>query len=117
MMRVRYSLGAGLICCSIAAGVTHADEEWTNTRESFICRSSSEVLEIKTYISNSPLGDDGKGSGCRVDYIRNGTTRTIWSSRTSRAYCDGKASSLITKLRAGAFSCESLHLQENSGDR
>ena len=110
-MRVSYGVGAGLILCSIAAGLACADEEWTNTRDSYICRSSNEVLEIKTYVSNASADGHEQGPECRVDYIRNGVTRTLWSSHTSRSYCNGKASSLVAKFRSGIFSCEPLHLQ------
>jgi hypothetical protein len=112
--------GAALIACLIAAGNARAQDDWLTTRESFLCKSNTEVREIKTYISNpsgaesNPSGDDRAiARGCRVDYIKNGTTQTIWSSRTNRSYCDGKASRLAAKLEASHFSCSPLHLQRS----
>jgi hypothetical protein len=90
------------------AGLSPAQDDWTDTRDRFICKSSSEVREIKTYVSNAPHGDAEESFGCRVDYIKNGTTRTIWSSRSSRTYCDGKAAKLAANLEATHFSCERL---------
>jgi hypothetical protein len=106
--RVRRCLGIVVICCSAMAGLSRAQDDWTDTRDRFICRSSSEVREIKTYVSNAPQGDAEESFGCRVDYIKNGTTRTIWSSRSSRSYCDGKAAKLAAMLEATHFSCERL---------
>jgi hypothetical protein len=102
--------GAVLISCLVAAGSPRAQDDWATTRESFLCKSNTEVREIKTYISNSL---DGNARGCRVDYLKNGTTQTIWSSRTSRSYCDGKASHLAAKLEASHFSCSQLRLQRS----
>jgi hypothetical protein len=105
--------GAAVIACLIAAGNARAQDDWLTTRESFLCKSDTEVREIKTYISNSSDADSAMARGCRVDYIKNGTTQTIWSSRTSRSYCDGKASQLAAKLEASHFSCSPLHLQRS----
>ena len=105
--------GAAVIACLIAAGSARAQDDWLTTRESFLCKSNSEVREIKTYISNSSVADRAVAHGCRVDYIKNGTTQTIWSSRTDRSYCDGKASQLAAKLEGSHFSCSPLHLQRS----
>jgi len=99
--------------CS-AVSVARADDEWS-ARERFICRSSTEVREIKTYVSAAPQGNAPGGLECRVDYTKNGTTQTLWSSRTSRNYCDGKASQLAARLRSGNFSCESLGRERAAG--
>jgi hypothetical protein len=98
-------LGIVVICCSVTAGFVRAQDD---TRDRFICKSSSEVREIKTYVSNAPHGDAEAGLSCRVDYIKNGTTQTMWSSRTNRSFCDGKAAKLAAKLEASHFSCEQL---------
>jgi hypothetical protein len=108
-MKLCHRSGTVIIFCSAMAGATHAQDDWTNTRDSFICRSSTEIREIKTYISEN-------GPSCRVDYIKHGTTQTIWSSSTNRSYCDGKASNLAARLGAGNFSCKPLHLQGSDKD-
>ncbi len=108
-MNLSHRPGTAIIFCIVLADATHAQEDWSNTRESFICRSSTEVREIKTYVSENTLS-------CRVDYIKNGTTRTIWWSRTGRSYCDGKASNLAARLGAGNFSCKPLHLRGSEKD-
>jgi hypothetical protein len=105
--------GAAVMACLIAAGDARAQDDWLTTRESFLCKSNSEVREIKTYISNSSVADRAVAHGCRVDYIKNGTTQTLWSSRTDRSYCDGKASQLAAKLEGSHFSCSPLHLQRS----
>jgi hypothetical protein len=104
---------AAVIACLIAAGDARAQDDWLTTRESFLCKSNTEVREIKTYVSNTSDADRAIARGCRVDYIKNGTTQTIWSSRTNRSYCDGKASQLAARLEASHFSCSPLHLQRS----
>jgi hypothetical protein len=94
----------GALC---AAPALAQDDDWTNSRQSFLCRSNNEVREIKTYIFPPHEGE----LACRVDYIKNGKTSTLWSSRSSQSYCDGKASQLATRLSSGNFSCQPLHLQ------
>jgi hypothetical protein len=98
-------LGIVVICCSVTAGFARSQDD---TRDRFICKSSSEVREIKTYVSDVSHGDAEAGLSCRVDYIKNGTTQTMWSSRSNRAFCDGKAAKLAAKLEASHFSCEQL---------
>ena len=102
------ALGVVVICCSVTVESVRAQDDSTDTRDRFICRSSSEVREIKTYVSNAPHGDAENGLSCRVDYIKNGATQTMWSSRNNRSFCDGKAAQLAAKLEASHFSCERL---------
>ena len=101
-MRVSERPGTAIILCLGIAGASQAEDDWTNTRDSFICRSSTEVREIKTYVAEDR-------PSCRVDYIKSGTTQIIWSSATSRSYCNGKAGSLAARLAASRFSCVPLH--------
>jgi hypothetical protein len=108
-MKVSQCLGGALVCGSVLVGTTHAEDDWTNTRESFICRSSTEVREIKTYVAAAAPADAPAGVSCRVDYIKNGATQTIYSSHTARAFCDAKAVALAARLQAGNFTCKPLH--------
>ena len=115
------SRAGALIYCLAAACGARAQDDWTATRDSFLCKSSSEVREIKTYVSASPVSasaesDRATARGCRVDYIKNGATQTIWSSRTSRSYCDGKASRVAARLEASHFSCSPLHLKRSDAE-
>lgn len=106
-------LSFGLAALPTAAGGAGAQDDWATTRESFLCKSNTEVREIKTYVSNASGGDLATARGCRVDYIKNGMTQTIWSSHSSRSYCDGKASRLAKRLEASHFSCSPLRLQRS----
>lgn len=102
-MRFSHRLGFVVISCLVVASTALAQDDWMNTRDSFICRSSNEVREIKTYIS-----EDRRS--CRVDYIKNGKTSTLWSSSSVGSFCGSKASGLAAKLGHGNFSCQPLHL-------
>jgi hypothetical protein len=108
MARRCHRLVAVLAFC-IVASVAHSQEGWSNSPESFICKSSSEVMEIKTYLYDAPPGTSADLL-CRVDYIKHGNTKTVWSSRSSRSYCNGKASQLAARLAARNFSCQRLQL-------
>jgi len=111
-MNLSHRLGAALLAGWAMVGGAHAQDDWSATSESFICRSNSEVREVKTYVSRASAGGEEERPGCRVDYIKNGKTRLLWSSNTSRAYCRGKASALAAKLASTEhFTCEPLHLE------
>ncbi len=72
------------------------------SNEEFICTFGSEnrtVSVVRTDAAREP-------KACRVDYTRNGRTTTLWSSKTGYAYCVAKATSLVTKLAEGHYSCK-----------
>jgi len=72
------------------------------TNEEFICTFGSDnrmVRVVKTDAAREP-------KACHVDYTRNGRTTTLWSSKTSYAYCVAKAALLVTKLAEGHYSCK-----------
>jgi hypothetical protein len=108
-LKTGYGLEALLSLC-VLASATYAQDDAAESRESVICKSSNEVREINTYRS-AP----GGAPGCRVEYIKNGANRTLWTSTTSRSYCDAKASSLVATLEADHFSCQRLQLGSNQG--
>jgi hypothetical protein len=83
------------------AGATlgHAQSQ---SQEQFICvfGSSQRVVSLfKTGAAHGP-------QACRVDYTRDGETKTVWASKTGYAYCVAKAASLVTKLAGGHYSCK-----------
>lgn len=103
----RWLAGIGLW---IVHGNVQAQEEWTSSTESYLCKSSTEVREVRTY-TNESAAEDPDALSCRVDYLKSGATQTLWSAHHGRAYCDDKASELVAKLTAGGqFSCERLRL-------
>jgi hypothetical protein len=72
------------------------------SNEEFLCVFGSDkrmVSVVKTDAAREP-------KACRVDYTRNGKTTTLWSSKTSYAYCVASAASLLTKLSEGHYSCK-----------
>jgi hypothetical protein len=86
-----------LIFLILMAAITQAQ-----SKEEFVCTFGSDsrmVSVVKTDTAREPRA-------CRVDYTRNGRTTTLWSSKTGYAYCVAKATSLVTKLTGGHFSCK-----------
>jgi hypothetical protein len=70
--------------------------------ERFLCTRDTDhriVSVVKTDTAGEPRA-------CRVDYTRNGSTITLWSSKTGYVYCVTKATSLVTKLAGGNYSCK-----------
>lgn len=91
-------------CLPLLAG---SNDEWTNSPASFLCRSALEVRAIKTYER-----DTGQGViGCRVDYVKNGVTRTVWSSRNDPKFCGAKATAMSAALERSHYACRTLHNQ------
>ena len=88
------------IVCIGFAGAT-VGQAPTEAREEFVCTSGpiSRVISISS-------ANGGDRAICRVDYTKDGTTKTLWSSRSNRAYCTKKALSLVTKLIQDNYSCK-----------
>ncbi len=92
-----------------SAALVRAEEgDWMNSRESYLCKSSDEVREIRTYVRAAPAGSAGATAACRVDYLKGGVTRTLWSAHGGRAYCVDRAAQLLATLEASHFACQRL---------
>jgi hypothetical protein len=93
----------GFVCLSVLSFIsTPVVNAQTQSHEEFICTFGSDkrvVSLVKTDPAREP-------KACRVDYIRNGQTKTVWTSKTGYAYCVAKAASLVTKLAEGHYSCK-----------
>jgi hypothetical protein len=72
--------------------------------EQFICTFGSEQRLVSIYRGAS--GDDAASSACRVDYTKQGATKTLWTSNKDYAYCVAKAVALVTTLTDGHYSCK-----------
>ncbi|MDP8986573.1 MAG: hypothetical protein M3N97_16330 [Pseudomonadota bacterium] len=40
-----------------------------------------------------------------MDYTKDGTTRTLWSSETGHAYCAKQATALVTQFAEARYTC------------
>jgi hypothetical protein len=72
------------------------------SHEKFVCTSGP----VKRVVTISKINGKRESGGCRVDYTKDGETKTIWTSKNDYAYCVAKALSLVTKLAEGNFSCK-----------
>jgi hypothetical protein len=86
----------------LAAANVSTGQVQTESQEQFICTSGSVKRVVR--IINRDAAKQPRG--CRVDYIKDGKTKTVWSSNSDYAYCVAKAISLVTKLGQGNFSCK-----------
>ena len=95
-----------LICisCLATAGVTSAQAQ-IQPHEEFIC-TSGPVKRVVSIVRRNASSDTRELGGCRVDYTKDGSTRTVWTSQKDYAYCVAKAISLVTRLVEGNFSCK-----------
>lgn len=75
----------------------------TQSHQDFVCSLGAE----KHIVSIVSLGqsDRRRRAACRVDYTKNGKTKTLWSSATGLAYCAKRATGLVTKLVEAHYSC------------
>jgi hypothetical protein len=89
------------IFCLVTAGASSVQAQM-EAHEKFVC-TSGPVKRVVTIFD-----DNGKraSGGCRVDYTKDGETKTVWTSKNDYAYCVAKALSLVTKLAEGNFSCK-----------
>jgi hypothetical protein len=87
-------------CTGFWAFAAHADSQ---SRQDFSC-SMGAMKRIVSIITVDPSDRQPRGS-CRVDYAKDGTAKTVWSSVTSHAYCVKQATALVTKLVESHYSC------------
>jgi hypothetical protein len=88
------------IFCLVTAGPSAQAQ--MEPHEKFVC-TSGPVKRVITIFD-----DNGKraSGACRVDYTKDGETKTVWTSKNDYAYCVARAVSLVTKLAEGNFSCK-----------
>jgi hypothetical protein len=103
-MKVANTVGIVSMLCLAAAGAGSGQSR-PQSHQEFIC-TAGPVRKVVS-IFNSPASDGSRVSGgCRVDYTKNGQTRTVWSSKSDYASCAAKAVALVTKLARGNYSCK-----------
>jgi hypothetical protein len=69
-------------------------------QEQFIC-SSPGASDRQIGIYRAPDGPQH----CRVDYTRDGKTRSLWSAGHDYAYCVRKALEIVSLLEQARFKC------------
>jgi hypothetical protein len=77
-----------------------AGQETSVAQEEFICRLPG-VSDRLVGIYRSPSGSPR----CRVDYTREGKTRSLWSAGHDYAYCVRKALEIVGLLEQARFKC------------
>jgi hypothetical protein len=88
-----------IFCVGLAGANARAQIE---SHQKFVC-TSGPVKRVVTIYHDSAKRESG---GCRVDYTKDGETKSVWTSKKDYAYCVAKAVSLVTKLTEGNFSCK-----------
>jgi len=95
--------GVWILCLAAASASTVLAQE--QPHEEFIC-TSGPTKRVVSIFNRDESNGERKIGGCRVDYTKDGATKTVWSSKTDSAYCVEKALSLVKKLVAGNFTCK-----------
>ena len=101
MRCVRMRFIGGL--CILATGAAIGQDRM-EPHQDFVCTSGVTTRLISVFNLDAP-GDALHAGGCRVDYTKDARTTTLYTSRSSRAYCAAKAALLVTKLVDGNFRC------------
>jgi len=94
-----FLLAAANVSTGQVQGESRAQGE---SHERFICTSGPVKRVVGIFNRHAANGH----GGCRVDYTKNGKTKTVWSSTNGYAYCVAKALSLVTNLGQSNFSCK-----------
>lgn len=102
-------LRAACTCCLLAAGIGSGAAQ-TAPHQDFVCVSGASRRIISVFNLESTDGGPPRG-GCRVDYTKDGATRTLYTSRSGRAYCAAKAAVLVTNLVRGNYACRAETLE------
>jgi hypothetical protein len=89
------------LSCLVAAASVAGGETPSDPHEQFICTSGASKRLVSIY------REPGR-PGCHVDYVRDGSARTVWSAsaKGSYAYCVKKALSLVTTLSKSNYACK-----------
>jgi hypothetical protein len=77
-----------------------AETRTTVAQEQFICRLPG-ASDRRIGIYRAP----GNVQRCRVDYLRDGKTRSLWSAGHDYAYCVRKALEIVRLLEQLRFNC------------
>jgi hypothetical protein len=83
----------------------------TEPHQDFICVSGASRRVVSMFNLDAADAHHPRG-GCRVDYTRDGETRTVFTSTTGRAYCAAKAALLVTTLASGNYSCHGATVEK-----
>ncbi|MDB6087116.1 MAG: hypothetical protein JWN43_4997 [Gammaproteobacteria bacterium] len=92
--------------CVIASGASSGQSPG-ESHEEFICMSGP-VKRVVSIFNGKTSNSERQSGGCRVDYTKDGDTKTVWSSKSDKAYCVTKALWLVTKLADGNFTCKPI---------
>lgn len=87
-------------CLGLAAANGEAQSQF---RQDFICSSGASTRTVSLISVGS--SDRRQRGACRVDYTKDGITRTVYSSGTSHAYCAKQVTVLVTKLAEAHYAC------------
>lgn len=82
--------------------------------EEFTCTSGAVTRLISIFNLSVSAGQPG---ACRVDYTKDGKTKTLWSASNDYPYCVQKALSLVTKLTESNYSCRPEAKEQPGADR
>lgn len=93
-----------ILCVGFAG--TSGGQTPPESHEEFVCTAGTVRKIVRIYNHPAPNGEHGARGVCRVDYTKDGKTRTLWSSSTGHAYCTTKALSLVTKLIQDKYTCK-----------
>jgi hypothetical protein len=97
-LRLIGTLRVGMLCVAAAGAGAQTQPA---AHEEFSCTSGA----VTRLISIFNLDSSGQTGGCRVDYTKDGQTRTLWSARNDYAYCVERGLSLVTRLTESNYSC------------
>ena len=95
------SLCSAVLVLFACLGVIDYGRAGPQAAEQFTCTRGASTRLISIY-----RADDGADLGrCRVDYTKDGSTKTLWSANRNYPYCVRQALKLVTRLSSSNYSC------------
>ena len=99
-MVARAALLLGCLMLVLEAATSYAEAP---SQQDFSCAQglATRVVSVVT----TPPSDKQPHGSCRVDYTKDGVTKTLWSASTGHGYCIKRATAFVTKLAESHYSC------------
>jgi hypothetical protein len=99
-MVLRSAILIGCPMLLLAAGSAQGDAP---SQQDFYCTQGSAARIVS--IITVPASERLPHGACHVDYTKDKTTKTLWSSSTGHGYCIKKATAFVTQLADAHYSC------------
>ena len=97
-----YSRKLSVLICLALCSLSAQAELYLHTN--LKCVSTVERREIHIYQNSA---EPPNGPACRLDYLKQEETTTLWTAQNNAKFCVSKANELVDRLESANFKCVS----------